>query len=174
MLHLLLCISIMQSSILVLFDSNQINPSKNWKTVNDGVMGGKSEGDFELTEENLIHFKGSISLRNNGGFSSLRYLLNTSDVSKYKKIRLTILGDGKQYQFRIKNKENPNFSYITYFDAKQEVIELELLEMYPSFRGRKLNLENFSGGTLTEIGFLFGNKKEESFSLKIQKIELLE
>ena len=44
--------------------------------------------------------------------------------------------------------------------------------MYPSFRGRKLNKENFNKTSIEEIGFLIGNKKQEKFNLEIDKIEL--
>ncbi|MFN4198010.1 MAG: CIA30 family protein, partial [Flavobacterium sp.] len=53
-----------------------------------------------------------------------------------------------------------------------EIIEIPLNRMYPSFRGRTLNLPNFEANTIEEIAFLIGNKKNESFTLLIDKIEL--
>ena len=51
-------------------------------------------------------------------------------------------------------------------------MEISLSNMYPSFRGRKLALPNFSSKNIEEITFLIGNKKEESFQLEIDKIYL--
>ena len=44
--------------------------------------------------------------------------------------------------------------------------------MTPSFRGRKLNLPNFSEDYIEEVALLIGNKKKESFKVEIDKIEL--
>ena len=53
-----------------------------------------------------------------------------------------------------------------------ETIELPLKDFYASYRGTKLNLENFSSDTITEIAILIGNKKEEAFKLVIDKITI--
>ena len=45
--------------------------------------------------------------------------------------------------------------------------------MYPSFRGRKLNMKNFSSDYFQQISFLVGNKKNERFKLLIDSIELV-
>ena len=88
---------------------------------------------------------------------------------------IRLKGDGKKYQFRIKDDIRSYYSYISTFSTSGEwqEIEIPLNEMYPSFRGRRLNLPNFSQDNIEEIAFLIGNKKPESFRLLIDKIELL-
>jgi hypothetical protein len=44
--------------------------------------------------------------------------------------------------------------------------------MYPSFRGRILDMPNYDKANLEEIAFLIGNKKAEKFELKIDFIKL--
>jgi NADH dehydrogenase [ubiquinone] 1 alpha subcomplex assembly factor 1 len=44
--------------------------------------------------------------------------------------------------------------------------------MYPSFRGRRLDLSNFSSDSFEELTFLIGNEKKEKFELVIDKIDL--
>ena len=44
--------------------------------------------------------------------------------------------------------------------------------MYPAFRGRRLNMNNFSSDFIEEIRFLIGNKNNQSFQLEIDKIYL--
>jgi NADH dehydrogenase [ubiquinone] 1 alpha subcomplex assembly factor 1 len=44
--------------------------------------------------------------------------------------------------------------------------------MYPSFRGRKLNLPDFSHSQIEEITFLIANSKPEKFRLQLDKIVL--
>jgi NADH dehydrogenase [ubiquinone] 1 alpha subcomplex assembly factor 1 len=44
--------------------------------------------------------------------------------------------------------------------------------MYPSFRGTRLNMENFSQKAIEQISILIGNKKNENFKLIIDSILL--
>ena len=55
-----------------LFDFSGSDAAKEWQTVNDGVMGGVSEGKFRITEQKTMEFYGTLSLENNGGFASVR------------------------------------------------------------------------------------------------------
>jgi len=43
-----------------------------WQAVNDGVMGGVSQGRFRITDARTMEFSGNLSLENNGGFASVR------------------------------------------------------------------------------------------------------
>ena len=56
-------------------------------------------------------------------------------------------------------------------EFKKVEVKIPLKEMYPSFRGRRLNQPNFSNDYIEEITFLVGNKKNENFKLLLDKIE---
>lgn len=161
-------------STQVIFDFSKNSDIRDWIIVDDVVMGGRSLGTFDLSEDGYGLFKGSISLENYGGFSSVRYRFNKMDVKDYTRIVLKLKGDGKNYQFRIKDKSDNYYSYISAFTTSGdwEEIEVPLSAMFPSFRGRKLDQPNFSHDTIEEIAFLIGNKKTEKFQLVIDKIEL--
>ncbi|MBM4058506.1 MAG: hypothetical protein FJ275_09770, partial [Planctomycetes bacterium] len=45
--------------------------ARQWQAVNDGVMGGVSDGRFRITDEGTLQFFGTLSLENNGGFASV-------------------------------------------------------------------------------------------------------
>ena len=158
----------------VIFDFNKSAEIQNWLIVDDVVMGGKSSGTFNLNTDGFGVFEGSISLDNNGGFSSVRYRFEKTLVKEYSTVHIKLRGDGKKYQFRIKAKSGDYYSYISPFQTTGEwqEIEIPLKDMYPSFRGRKLDQPNFSDDYIEEITFLIGNKKEEDFQLLIAKIEL--
>ena len=119
-------------------------------------------------------FTGEVSLENNGGFSSVRYDFNSMQTNGYTKITIRLLGDGKEYQFRIKNKASDYVSFVKSFETtgEWEEIEIELNEMYPSFRGRLLDQPNFSFDSFESISFLIGNNKQENFHLLIDSIYL--
>lgn len=147
----------------------------NWRVVDDGVMGGRSVGNFKFDKKGFGVFEGKVSLENNGGFSSLRHRFIKISTSRFKKVKLTVKGDGKRYQFRLKNSTADYYSYVTYFSTsgKWQEIVLPLEDFYPSFRGTKLDKANFSGDDIEEIAFLISNKKAENFRLIIEKVELI-
>lgn len=159
---------------IIIYDFNKASANNDWKIIDDGVMGGLSQGKFLIDSDGNGVFQGTISLENKGGFSSVRYQFDKINTNKESKIVIHLKGDGKQYQFRIKDKYDSYYSYITTFDTsgEWETIEIKLADLYPSFRGQQLNLPNFKSDSLEEIVFLIGNKKNESFKLILDKIEL--
>ena len=159
----------------IIFDFKKNVDLSSWRIVDDVVMGGRSDGNFRINNDGNAEFSGTVSLANNGGFSSVRHQFKSKELKDFTKIVLVVKGDGKKYQFRIKNNSRDYYSYIKYFLTKNEewqTIELVLSDMYPTFRGRKLNLENFSSSSIEEIAILIGNKRNESFKLEIDKIYL--
>ena len=157
-----------------IFDFNKNANISNWYVIDDVVMGGRSYGRLTVDREGNGIFKGSVSLKNNGGFSSVRYRFKKQKVDRYEKLVLYLKGDGKKYQVRIKENSQDYYSFIYTIQTNRDwqKVELDFNKMYPVFRGRKLNMKNFSGKYMQEIGFLIGNKKAENFRLVIDKIEL--
>jgi hypothetical protein len=159
---------------MTIFNFNSSSDISNWQILDDVVMGGRSDGHFKVNSEGYGEYTGKVSLENNGGFSSLRHYFNTVDSNDFSKFKLRIKGDGKAYQFRVKDKRNQRYSYIFKFNTTNEwqTIEIPFSEMYASFRGNRLNIPNFKGDQMEEIAFLIGNKKEQTFKLLIDSISL--
>lgn len=159
---------------ITLYDFTKYSSVSDWRIVDDVVMGGESNGRFSLDNDGHGVFEGKISLENNGGFTSVRYQFEKVAVTENSTVLITLKGDGKDYQFRIKDKSSTSYSYITTFKTSGEwqTIEIKLSDLYPSFRGRKLDLPNFESDAFEEIVFLIGNKKEENFKLALDRIEL--
>lgn len=157
-----------------IFDFNKDSAIQHWEIVDDRVMGGNSLGSFKLSPDGFGLFEGQISLENNGGFSSIRYRFKKIKVDEGNFIILKVKGDGKNYQLRIKENSSNSYSYIIPFATSGEwqEIKIAMKDMYPSFRGRKLDLPNFSHDYIEEVVFLVGNKKTERFELLIDKIVL--
>ena len=55
----------------VLFDFSGADAVKDWQTINDGVMGGVSEGKVKIMDKKTREFYGTLSLENNGGAAIL-------------------------------------------------------------------------------------------------------
>lgn len=172
MINILFLILAMNSNLI--YDFNKDSSKKDWIIVDDGVMGGLSQGKFSIDEDGNGVFSGTVSLENNGGFSSIRHQFDKIQTTKDSKVLIRLKGDGKEYQFRIKDKSDVYYSYITTFETsgKWETIEINLSDLYPSYRGRKLNAPNFNSDSFEEIVFLIANKQNEPFKLVLDKIEL--
>ncbi len=145
-----------------------------WRVVDDRVMGGRSQGNFEVNSEGLGVFEGYVTTENNGGFSSLRYNFDGLKTTGFSSVVLKLKGDGKPYQFRVKESDNQRHSYIYSFTTSGEVEEIiiPLKDFVPSFRGYTLDIPNFNADKIEEIAFLIGNKIKENFRLEIESISL--
>ncbi len=145
---------------------------REWRIVNDGVMGGVSKSNLLMTSEGHGQFSGHVSLANNGGFASIQLNQSTTIPDETKHIVLRVKGDGKQYEFRLKNNLYQSVSYVHQFktSGEWETIRLAISEFYPQYFGRKLNSPNFNYKNIEQISFLISNKKEEDFKLLIDNI----
>lgn len=173
-LHLTLLMTLMIEPTL-LFDFDKDSSLADWYIMDDVVMGGRSDGNLVLSEDGHGIYSGYVSLENNGGFSSVRLNLETVDASTHRSIVLRVKGDGKAYQVRIKPSRRQYFSYVNTFDTIEgewTEVALSLADFYPTFRGRRLDMPNYDGLVIEELGILIGNKKNESFKLLIDKIYL--
>lgn len=177
LLFTLLLVSFMKSdsnSSIIIFDFTSGANLESWNTLNDGVMGGVSASTFKLDESGHGLFEGNVSTANNGGFASVRHQVAKVNLTDKKIIEIRLKGDGKAYQFRVKKRQSDAESYITTFttSGSWETIEINLSDLYPSFRGRTLDRPNYDVSSMEELSFLIANKKNESFQLLIDSISL--
>lgn len=151
-----------------------------WRIVNDSVMGGKSEGQFQINSEGHAVFLGKVSLENNGGFTMVKNH-ESLNLSGYSKIKLKVSGDGKQYSFRLQTGESPNnihpWSYECRFTSPNKnwgEIILNLSDFEPVYRGREPeNTIPFNPSKIYSFAFLISDKQEGNFRLEIESVEAL-
>ena len=159
---------------LALSDFSQRADAGEWKVVNDGVMGGKSNGEFVGTTKGYAEFKGNVSLENNGGFTSVRYGFESKNIAGATSIKIRLKGDGKHYQFRLKKQVRDQIAYRYEFETsgEWETVIIPLKQMTPTYRGMVPNVPNYEVDVVSEIGFLIANKQAEQFNLWVEKITL--
>ena len=145
-----------------------------WTIVNDDVMGGISKSSLNINKEGIGVFEGRISTAYNGGFASVRYDCKRIYVKNNNSIILKIKGDKKEYKIRVKANRDDYYSFTLPFktSGEWEEIIIPLNQMYATFRGRRLNMNNFNNDYFEQITFLFGNNRNEKFNLKIRSIQL--
>lgn len=164
----------MTISDAIIFDFTKTSDISSWRIVDDGVMGGRSKGTFSKNPDGSAVFSGKVSLDNYGGFSSVQYSFQKKEISSYTRVVLRIKGDGKKYQFRIKEKSTDAHSYIGTFQTTSDwqTVTIPMNEMYPAYRGRTLQIGNLKSNKIEQVAFLIANKVAEQFKLEIAVISL--
>lgn len=160
------------------FDFGKDKAGANWGAINDGVMGGLSKGVAYMTESTL-GLTGSISLENNGGFSSLKSPYQSFDLSKIEKVKIRYRSKGQVVSVTI---EDGKRFYEPYFKLKLKETkgEWKVLETnISSFKEYSLGRET-SRKILREylakvkrIGFITNSKKEGEFDFEVDYLEFL-
>ena len=164
-------------SMKTLFDFSSSGNEPQWVAVNDGVMGGLSAGGPRIAD-GVLHFSGTLSLENNGGFSSVRTIRWTSDLREYKAVVLRVRGDGRTYQLRISTDARFRGSPVSYgmeFATRADEwveVRLPFTELKPTWRGRKLEGPPLDLAKVEEIGLLIGDNREGPFSMEVDWMKL--
>lgn len=158
------------STMTLHFTNPASEPS--WASVNDGVMGGLSQGSAEV-KDGVLLFTGKISLENNGGFSSIRTRGRTWDMSQCEGVSLRVRGDGRSYQLRLASdalfRGSPISYGVEFRTEKGKWVEvlIPFAALKPTWRGRKLDGPAFNQAKVSEIGILLGDKKSGAFRLEV-------
>ncbi len=155
------------------FDNSPQEPC--WVAVNDDVMGGCSSGGPTVAEGTLS-FSGTLSLANNGGFSSVRSAGRDFDLSDVSVLVLRVRGDGRRYQLRLATNARHRGVAVSYgagFDTiagEWTEVRLPLATLAPTVRGSSLQGPPLDASQVREIGLLIGDKREGGFALDVDWI----
>ena len=145
-----------------------------WRSVNDGVMGGKSEGKYYFSEANNLMFRGEISLKNNGGFASIRSYGEQYDLSKSKGMEVTFRGDGRTYYFTARAGGNSRLAYWSPLKTKAGewmTVKVPFTSFYATSFGRKIPKLKLNTSKISSFGFMLYDKKDDTFSLEVKSIK---
>ncbi|GAA5495752.1 hypothetical protein Rhal01_01931 [Rubritalea halochordaticola] len=152
--------------------------AQGWRVVDDGVMGGLSQGKMEVSKEGLLRFSGTLSLENNGGFSSLRTGNMPLDLSAADGVVLRVKGDGRTYQLRFNTDARFRRGAAVSFSAEFATVKGEWTEVRVpfekfrgSFRGMRLDQEKFDPAKIERMGLLLADKKAGPFELFVDWVK---
>ena len=150
------------------------NFPKKWEFVSDKVMGGVSEGKFEILrnkKNNFLRLSGVVSTENNGGFIQVRSNIDIGRVN-FKGIRIRAKGLPSEYFVHIRT----SFLLLPwqYYSGKFVVSEVWedheiLFENFEKSNFYQPSL--FSSSDIKSIGFVAFGKNFEA-QLDILKAEL--
>jgi NADH dehydrogenase [ubiquinone] 1 alpha subcomplex assembly factor 1 len=159
-----------------LFDFQAAAHSPAWEVVNDDVMGGVSNSQFQVLTTGCAVFSGTVRLENNGGFASVRSAPIRANLTGLAAFVLRVRGDGRRYKFSARTGAGFDTPlYQCSFTTKQgewEEHRLAFSDFVPTFRGRVLSGEPpLDPAKVMSIGFLIADQQAGSFRLEIAWIK---
>ena len=176
----LLCppLSASESNELDTLSLTSFNPDGDgldWYVQNDNVMGGRSEGGFDISLGVLI-FSGNTNT-NGGGFSSIRTQPLKLDLSAYTGIRVKVKADGRRYTWGIQTDARWRGRRINYwadFDTMADetnVIDIPFMNFFPQFRGFELDGPELDTSQIAEFALYQYDKTDGPFALRLISVE---
>jgi NADH dehydrogenase [ubiquinone] 1 alpha subcomplex assembly factor 1 len=160
-----------------LFDFTGADAAKEWQAVNDGVMGGISEGRFKITDTQTMEFFGTWSLENNGSFASVRTKAKKLDLEKGAVLVAKVKGDGREYSLNLYlNKPLIAFSYRATVQTKQDEwieVKFPLAKFEATSFGRVVkDAGAVKPEEVNALGFMLSDKKAGPFKLEVEWIKV--
>jgi NADH dehydrogenase [ubiquinone] 1 alpha subcomplex assembly factor 1 len=139
-------------------------------------MGGLSQSRPEITIRDTLVFLGNLSLKNNGGFASIRHDAEPFDLSRGEGILIRVKGDGRKCQLRLRTSGRfDGMAYMTEFQTASgdwQEFRLPWNEFTATYRGRTIkDAPQLKAINIQQIGFMMADKQEGSFELEIKTIE---
>ena len=144
---------------------------REFRVVNDGVMGGVSTSRLGTTAGVML-FEGVVSLENNGGFASFRGPVRFSATSAA--LLLTVRGDGQRYKLTLKLDDSIGTTqYQAAFVAPREWRTLRFVpaDFAASFRGRPVAAPTVRFSDVQYLGLLISDKQSGAFKVELKDIK---
>jgi monofunctional biosynthetic peptidoglycan transglycosylase len=160
----------------VLFEFGKPDAAKQWQAVNDGVMGGRSDGRFKMTDSKTMEFFGTLSLENNGGFASVRSRPTTVNLKSGDSIAARVRGDGREYTMNLyMPRGSGGYSFRQTFKTKKDEwieVSFPVDTFVATYRGRVFRDQKIDPSKVNSVGFLLGDKKAGPFKLELEWIKV--
>ena len=124
--------------MLVDFDDDA--DCREWRSVDDVVMGGVSRSSLQPAAPGIARFGGQVSLEHGGGFASVRTEPRAWRPSGATAIVLRCLGDGRTYKFTVRIDDGyDGVQYQARFQPAPgdwTIVRLPIATFVATFRGR--------------------------------------
>ncbi len=148
-----------------------------WYVLNDNVMGGRSNGDFDQAQGEL-RFTGNTNT-NGGGFSSIRTKALQLDLSDHSGVQLRVHGDGRRYTWRLSTAASSRGRQISYwadFETREGewiTVTIPFDRFIPRFRGVQLDGPALDTEQITGMGIMIYDKQDGPFELRLSSMQAL-
>ena len=151
--------------------------AQQWQAVNDGVMGGVSDGRFTITDDKTLEFSGTLSLENNGGFASVRTKATDLDIEAGDTLVVRVKGDGREYVLNLYTKSRRMaFSYRAPLPTTKDEwteVRVPLEDFIPTAFGRRVQgMGPVGPDQINGLGFMLSDKKPGKFRMQVESVKV--
>ena len=148
--------------------------STDWVILNDTVMGGRSTATIEELDSNII-FNGTVSLKNNGGFASMR-TIDSVDLSAQTTVEIQLSGSNVPVQFIVWMGQGANLYYAKEVVVQSEIQSLNFVDFIPKSYGRVVAAPSLmrQDRSQVSVGLLVGDGYEGDFSLRLEQLNFVD
>lgn len=163
----------------VQIDFSNSDAVSRWQIVNDGVMGGLSQGTRYHEDDHMV-FRGVINT-NGGGFSSLRRGMRPGDLAGANGVRLRVRPDGRAYTMTFRTSvrwRGRSVSYQSDIPATpvgewSDVI-VTFDDMRTSIFGRRVRAPEFDPSDVREMGIILADGIDGDFRLEVESLSCMD
>ena len=158
-----------------LFDFADAASATGWATQNDTVMGGVSQSTSTWANGQLV-FQGTLSLENNGGFTSLVSPIDEQLGQRAvgaSAIVIDALGDGKTYVLQLRGNDETRFiqRFATVAGTQQKyVLPIDKFEAVTSFLDPVANAAPIELANIRQVALYLLDKQAGEFELAVTSI----
>lgn len=154
-----------------LFDFGNSTDS-DWQVVNDGVMGGRSQGFVEVTD-GILHFHGEL-VTQGGGFTSIRTAKRV-DLSQYDGLALRVRGNGRVFELEVNDGRRYGWRSVSRrapFETDESWRELRVpfSRLRATVFGRPVDVPPLNPGAIERIGFYIVDGIDGRFRLEVDRV----
>jgi len=159
---------------LLLTDFTTESTDLGWYVVNDNVMGGRSDGDYEQ-KDGVLDFTGRTNTTG-GGFSSIRTKPLELALADHSGIQLRVNGDGRRYMWRLTTNARWRGRPVGYWaefptqDGAWTTVNLPWSNFRPQYRGYRLDGPALDPGQITGMGLMIYDGLDGPFAMQLASV----
>ncbi len=156
---------------MTLFDFNTADEAS-WQVVNDGVMGGRSQG-YVVIEEGMLRFTGTL-VTQGGGFTSVR--TNRSvDLAGYDGLELRVRGGGRTFEVEVDDDTRRRWRSVSRrapfeTDAEWALVRVPFSALRTTVFGQRVSAPPIDLANVKRIGLYILDGKDGPFRLEVDAI----
>jgi len=164
------------SRLKTVFDFSRPADQQPWHSIDDQIMGGFSQSRSACVASGQLLFSGTVSLRNRGGFASIRSPETSCDLSGCKELIIRVKGDGQRYKLGLRiDTYFDGVSYLAGFDTirdKWHEVHLPFEVFHATHHGRRLvNAARLDPSQVKSFGILIADQQVGPFRLDLAWIK---
>ena len=151
--------------------------SMSWNTVNDTVMGGRSQAQISVNDNKHLLWTGNLSLENNGGFVSIRSEYTNLDWSQYDGVEVQLSGAGRDVQVSLQRRDQMiraggYRALVPTHPTEDTRVFIPFTAFVLKRFGRAIQGPALEGGlkAIGQLGLLIADKREGEFRVVLKSI----